>query len=187
MEIKIIDWEDGNISHWSGGTTNQLEIFPTGLTVKDDFIWRISTATVELGDSKFSNFNGYSRFLTILQGEIQLIHGDEKKILLKENEPHFFSGAIPTTSSVNETLRDFNFIWKEKLGDLEVKISKFQGNPSKIFKNHIFIYTLSEVTEISLQNSLLKLKKNSLLIIRDREPILFNCSGHIIYGELPQL
>lgn len=186
MDIKIIGWEEGKISQWSGGTTNQLAISPENLTVKDDFLWRISTATVMEGRSKFSDFSGYNRFLTILKGEIEISHRDKSTITLKEKEPHFFSGAWETESSSQHPIADFNFIWKESLGDLEVKILKSSEEVSHTitFKNKMFIYSLGEDTQLFFKSSSLHLNKNSLILVQDEENICFSCLGDIIFGEL---
>ena len=49
MEWKLLTREDYATTNWSGGTTTQLSIAPEGAVYADrDFLWRRSSATVEL-------------------------------------------------------------------------------------------------------------------------------------------
>lgn len=50
MEWKLLTKEDYVTTTWSGGTTTQLAIAPEGAVYADrDFLWRLSSAGVELG------------------------------------------------------------------------------------------------------------------------------------------
>ena len=52
---------------WIGGTTTQLAIFPaTAEYTKFNFIFRMSTATVEIEESTFTFMPGVTRHLMIL-------------------------------------------------------------------------------------------------------------------------
>ena len=79
MEWKLLDQAGYVTTSWSGGTTTQLAIAPEGAVYGDrDFLWRISSATVELDHSDFTPLPDYHRFLAVLEGEIKLkINGDQ--------------------------------------------------------------------------------------------------------------
>ena len=47
--------DDYVVSQWSGGTTTQLAIAPSGAQYGDRaFLWRLSSATVDLEESDFT-------------------------------------------------------------------------------------------------------------------------------------
>ena len=49
-------------STWSGGTTTQLAIAPEGAVYAErSFLWRVSSATVELETSDFTPLPDYNR------------------------------------------------------------------------------------------------------------------------------
>ena len=73
MDWKLLTKADYVTTSWSGGTTTQLAIAPEGAVYADrDFLWRLSSATVELDHSDFTPLPDYNRFLAILDGEIKL-------------------------------------------------------------------------------------------------------------------
>ena len=52
MEWKLLTQADQVTTTWSGGTTTQLAIAPEGAVYADrDFLWRLSSAKVELEHS----------------------------------------------------------------------------------------------------------------------------------------
>ena len=67
--------EDYVCSVWSGGTTTQLLIAPEGAHyAARDFLWRVSSATVELDESDFTPLPEYERLIATLRGGITLTH-----------------------------------------------------------------------------------------------------------------
>lgn len=66
---------DYQISQWSGGTTTQIAIAPQGALYADrDFLWRLSSATVDLDESDFTPLPDYHRLIAPLRGEMELTH-----------------------------------------------------------------------------------------------------------------
>ena len=56
-------------SAWSGGTTTELGIGPEGSRYADrEFLWRISSATVDLEESTFTALPDYDRIIMTLEG-----------------------------------------------------------------------------------------------------------------------
>ncbi len=121
MEPRILKLgpADYRTSAWSGGTTTQLAIFPPEAVYADrDFLWRISSATVDLEASDFTPLPDYDRLICTLRGEITLTHNSEAPIRLRPYQIHAFSGADRTHSEGRCT--DFNLMLRrgEAEGDV---------------------------------------------------------------------
>lgn len=111
---------DYAVSSWSGGTTTQLAIFPPDAKYADrDFLWRVSSATVELEDSDFTPLPDYERLIAALEGEIVLTHDGGAPLRLRPFEVHAFSGASATHS--RGRCRDFNLMLRrgKAIGSME--------------------------------------------------------------------
>lgn len=112
MKISTIKEETYKISTWSGGKTKELYIYPKESSyAKRDFIFRISSATIDEEESKFTTLEGINRFITTLNNEIMLKHSGVEKIYLKPYEVYKFSGSISTESKGRA--EDFNLMVKE--------------------------------------------------------------------------
>lgn len=98
---------------WSGGTTTELRIVPEGASYSErQFDFRVSTATVEAGESRFTLLEGVERHLMVLEGKIILRHDDMKDILLNPFEQNNFDGASHTVSLSQDNVVDFNLMLK---------------------------------------------------------------------------
>ena len=98
-----------NTSNWSGGTTTELGIGPDGSRYADrEFLWRISSATVDLEESTFTALPDYDRIIMTLEGEIDLCHNDGEWMHLKAFETHSFDGGDDTVS--RGKVVDFNLM-----------------------------------------------------------------------------
>ena len=94
--MKRLTADDYNVSTWSGGTTTQLAIFPPEAVYADrDFLWRVSSATVDLEESDFTALPDYDRLIATLRGEIVLTHNGGAPLTLRPYEVHAFSGGDP--------------------------------------------------------------------------------------------
>ena len=108
MHQKLTE-KDYTVSHWSGGTTTQLAIWPPEAKYADrDFLWRISSATVELEESDFTPLPDYERLIATLEGEIVLTHNGGVPLTPRPFQVHAFSGADATHSQGR--CRDFNLM-----------------------------------------------------------------------------
>jgi environmental stress-induced protein Ves len=97
------------VSAWSGGTTTQLAIYPENAVYADrDFLWRVSSALVELEESDFTPLPDYDRLIATLEGEIVLSHNGGAPLRLRPLEVHAFSGADATHSWGR--CKDFNLM-----------------------------------------------------------------------------
>lgn len=109
--MKIIHYEENKTTQWSGGKTNEIYIYPEYSDFKSgDFLLRISTATVETETSVFSKLPGVKRILTVLEGNLRLIHEGHHSVKLKPYEHDSFSGDWDTSSEGKVV--DFNVMTK---------------------------------------------------------------------------
>lgn len=110
--INLIKKEQQTTSKWAGGTTTQLSIYPENGSYADrNFIWRLSSAVVELEESVFTKLPGFDRIIMVLEGGLKLIHKEHHRIQLKQFEQDSFKGEWNTTSYGKA--RDFNLMLKE--------------------------------------------------------------------------
>lgn len=97
--IKTIRKSSQLKTSWTGGITSQIAIYPeTAEYSKRDFIWRLSTATVDLPESTFTSLPGFWRLLMVTDGEFVLKHEGHHQALLKQFDQDRFSGDWITRS-----------------------------------------------------------------------------------------
>ena len=90
--MEITTQEQYQTTMWKGGTTRQIFISPAdGDLAARRFDLRISSAIIELTESDFSDFTGFTRYILPLEGEITLLK-DGRRILLSHNELYRFEG-----------------------------------------------------------------------------------------------
>lgn len=113
MPIIITPANQQTTSHWGGGTTTQLCIYPFDSDyVKRNCIFRISSATIDIEESIFTKLPGYNRTLMVLKGSLKLIHADHHTKKLKPLETDNFQGDWDTKSKGKAV--DFNVMTSEK-------------------------------------------------------------------------
>ena len=116
---------DYAVSAWSGGVTTQLAIAPEGARYADrSFLWRVSSATVELEESDFTPLPDYRRLIATLEGEIELRHRGGAPLRLRPCEVHAFDGADDTHAFGR--CRDFNLMLRKGEADGEMEALPLQ-------------------------------------------------------------
>ena len=99
-------------SGWSGGKTVEIAIAPAGARYSArDFLWRLSSATVELEESDFSQLENYSRWIAPLRGTLRLSHNGGEPVELDAYEVYRFDGADATHAWGRCT--DFNLMLRK--------------------------------------------------------------------------
>lgn len=99
-------------TNWTGGTTTQLFIYPQGASYAErNFLFRISTATIETETSTFTSLPGFQRILMILTGALVINHKDHYTKTLLAFDTDSFDGAWETTAIGKVT--DFNLMMAE--------------------------------------------------------------------------
>lgn len=95
--IFIYKKEDLTTIDWQGGKTTQLVIYPFDAVYPErDFLFRISTATVEVEESAFTPLHGIKRELMILSGELKIEHKNRYTKILRQFETDSFFGDWET-------------------------------------------------------------------------------------------
>lgn len=75
-------------TQWSGGATTQLAIAPKGAVYADrDFLWRLSSATVELDESDFTPLPAYDRVISTLRAGMETLTLAAHESALIEDAP----------------------------------------------------------------------------------------------------
>ncbi len=94
---------------WNGGSTTELFIHPPGSdNAARNFALRISSAVVEMEESVFSDFSGYTRHIAPLTGVMRLDHEGRYSVTLNPCETDSFDGGWGTRS--HGRCVDFNLI-----------------------------------------------------------------------------
>ena len=108
--------DDYRRTAWSGGTTTELAIHPDGAEYGErNFLWRISSASVDVKESAFTDLPAYERWICPLSGEMILSHNGGEEICLHPYEIHFFHGADRTLS--RGLCTDFNLMLRRGASD----------------------------------------------------------------------
>lgn len=114
MRYVITRANEHPVARWAGGATVELGIHPPSARCADRrFTWRISSATVDLEESVFSDFSGYIRHIMLLKGRVRLTHDGGEAVELAPYVPHTFDGGCKTRS-VGKCV-DFNLIHAPEL------------------------------------------------------------------------
>lgn len=126
--MKKLSQKDYVISKWSGGKTMQIAIYPAQANYADrDFLWRVSSATVELQESDFTSLPDYDRLIATLRGEILLTHNGGAPLPLGPFEVHAFSGADATHSTGCCT--DFNLMLRRGMASGSMEPLRLTSDP----------------------------------------------------------
>ena len=113
---------------WASGTSTELFVFPPeGNFQTRAFDFRISTATVEVEETNFSDFSGLTRILLILKGKLTLIHEGRYSKELYTFDQDRFDGSWITKSKGK--VQDFNVMFNENY-DASVLHLALQANKS---------------------------------------------------------
>lgn len=175
MSIQQFTADSRTTINWASGTSTELFIHPAnGSFAERNFLFRISTATVEAETSTFTFFEGITRHLMILKGRLELIHVDHYTKHLEPYDQDIFSGEWSTNSKGKVT--DFNLMLKDgATGSLTHH--RIEPGDSASFiatTDYYFIYLAAGIATLSNGNTakvgdLLRIGKGSELAIDAQE------------------
>jgi len=112
MEWTLLTQEEYLTTLWSGGTTTQMAIAPEGAVYADrDFLWRFSSARVELEHSDFTALPDYNRLISILDGQLDMKIDQGERFKLDPLTICSFDGGVPVESWGQCT--DFNLMLRK--------------------------------------------------------------------------
>ncbi len=159
MKITHLTAADFRTSCWSGGTTTELFLYPEdGNYAARNFLFRISSATVDLAESDFTPLPGVERYITPLQGTFTLTHPGQSAVFLEPlAAPYRFSGGIPTHCAGRAT--DFNLMLKGCDGRMALHHTTAPIEPG--FNG----FYPTEDTIFTLGDRQFEMKKGDLLVI----------------------
>ncbi len=158
MKKKNLKEITGN--RWSGGITREL------YRDRKDFNIRISSASIEPGSSKFSDFSGYKRILIILENKVTLTRKN-KVIELHEDDLFFFDGKDEIGSKNEKQVLDFNLIWDPQ--HAEVDLNNICGKNNLFTGQKLFIFSLDKGSTFNYNSKDYILNKYDFIEILDRE------------------
>lgn len=171
MQYRIIKPEEFVTGAWAGGTTTQLAIYPPDASYADrNFIFRLSSATVDTEQSEFTHLPDYDRWLMIFEGRARLVHDSEKEVTLNPYECDAFDGGISTVSFGRVT--DYNLMLRKGgSGSMETVIldegaKEIRLLSRKKHKNSFAgVFLQGEYAQITLCGEPLKLENGCQLLV----------------------
>ena len=161
--VTLLRANDFQVSDWSGGKTKQLYLSPpTGHYGKREFDYRLSTATVELAESQFSDLSGFHRILMSLDHTLHLHNASrQEETVLAPFTPYIFEGSDSITS--RGTCTDFNLIYSDHYQGQMLAISdREELSQDEAIQ---FIYALSDLMVTGIGLPSLNLETGQLLIV----------------------
>lgn len=133
MKYDIKNLNNITPSTWAGGKTYEILIGGKGKDyAKRDFSYRVSSATVDLEESTFSDLPMVNRYITTIKGSMKLEHLSpmtNKKIEELSLEPfdvHFFDGGLKTISYGK--VQDFNLMIDKVSAGGDMKSYKYSDD-----------------------------------------------------------
>ncbi len=170
---------------WKNGKGETFEIarFPK----TDPYLWRLSMAPV-VESGAFSQFSGYDRYLTLVEGEGLKLKGQ----IVHLGEVFKFSGDEAVSGELIEgKILDLNLIIKRDQVHAIYKVYKISTEPFA-FTPHgkiSIIFAITEDIEISFGNNVINLAAKETLIIEDFKGELINIikkesNGFFVFIEM---
>ncbi len=95
----VFNKQSADTNVWQGGRTKEIFIYPENSKYADrNFLFRISTSTVELSESDFTVLPNYTRKIAVIDGEMYLTHDDGTAPcrLVPMETVHTFDGGANT-------------------------------------------------------------------------------------------
>lgn len=141
MKIRILDPKTRRVTNWSGGTTTELFLYPfDGSYAERRFTVRISSATIDLSESRFTPLPGVTRYLTPLSEGFYLKRNGRWQYL-----PH---GDVLLFSGEEDILcrgsgRDLNLMLKNARGEMRILP---KGDHALTLHTFLLLYCPEETT-----------------------------------------
>lgn len=167
MMITLLKKSDYQQSLWKNGRgkTSQIAIDPPNSEVsKNNFLWRISSATVASADP-FSPFMGYERQLVVWQGAGLKLN----KTSLLPYSPITFSGAIDIQCELigSDPVIDLGVIYDKEKISAQLSVQNYFSNSTINLGAGIHFLFLAEGSECSIND--FTMQKGDTLKIVDQK------------------
>ena len=178
-DYKRMPWKNG------GGMTTELAVYPSG----DAYDWRISIADIE-SNGPFSTFEGYDRYIALLEGIGMELRFDEGEPVRLERRLQFvkFAGEQRTQGVLlSGKVRDFNVIYKRDAVRVEVLHRPLVG-PMVFFRDVTwFVYLADGKAEAKAGDEIGALEAGSSLLLpagADERRVVLNGGGDLVLVKL---
>jgi environmental stress-induced protein Ves len=180
MNVHVFPKKDSKASIWSGGLTYEYMIYPKMAKYADrDFVFRISSATIEEVPSEFTKFKGYYRYLVMLDKGLEIEVNKEKKAY-KKYEIMEFNSDDEVTSFTKGI--DFNWMVSEKTSHHKLEVANSNQNCNA---DVVILFSL-DTTVITINEKPYDLEPYDLLFIenQEKENIRLHFSNECLFGIL---
>ena len=180
MNIRLLPKKESKASIWSGGLTYEYMIYPETAHYADrDFIFRISSATIEQEPSAFTKFKGYHRYLVMLDNGLDIEVNEERKVYEKYEIMEFNSDDEVTSYTKGI---DFNWMVSEKISHHKLKITT---NSQNCNAQIVILFSL-DTAIIKIDDKPYDLEPYDVLVIENhkKESIMLNFSNECLIGIL---
>ncbi len=139
MNIRISDPSARRVTAWSGGKTTELFLFPAdGSYAERRFLFRISSATIDIPESRFTKLDGVTRYLTPLSDGFYLKRS-ERWQFLPRGDVICFSGEEDILCRGSG--RDLNLMLKGARGEMRILSA---GDHALTLHSYIFLFCPQE-------------------------------------------
>lgn len=180
MNIKTVKNIDLNPKVWSKGSTSEYFIYPESADYSNkDFLFRISSATIDEVPAVFTKFDGYLRYLVMLDSSIDLEINESRAVVAKHTIINFSSRNDVTSFSVGQ---DFNLMVNESIKSSYVQIQKGLVTSNSSF----FIAFALSPCSILVNNKKYELNSYDCIIIENTSLSLLNvsCDSNFIAASI---
>ena len=163
---------------WSGGLTYEYVISPLNAEYNTrNFIFRISSATIDQIPSEFTAFKGFHRYLVMLDNTLTVTINGEQQVYQKDEIMQFAS--CDTVISYSKGT-DFNWMISDKIKNHGMKITKEQQN---ISDSIIILFALSATT-VKVMGIEHIIELHDLLVVENnkKEAIQFEFNAECLVG-----
>lgn len=183
--LRVLRSRDFSTLRWSGGTSTQLYIYPAGSDyTRRDFLFRLSTATVEAEESTFSALPGFKRVLMVLEGELTINHSGHYEKKLRAFGQDEFDGGWETTARGRAV--DFNLMLASQARGSVHHHALAEGEEfAPDFSGFAFVYVYEGGIKVNGGPEIL-LAEKELLVIKDQASLAFKATkdSHIILAQV---
>ncbi|MCO5259235.1 MAG: HutD family protein [Crocinitomicaceae bacterium] len=180
MKISIIKKSTLIPSIWDGGKTYEYCIYPPTSSYNErNFDFRISCATIEKTPSNFTRFEGYQRFLVMLDNDLSIIrNGIEEKYAKNQLFSFHSNDEIQSFSLGN----DFNLMVKEDINAINFSITTVHQS----YGNQWIVLFSLEDCEVEINQKIIHLDKNDLIVVNNTncDSIQVDTTKNILIGTI---
>ena len=181
MKLSHLKPEAYVTTRWAGGTTTQLAIAPPDALYADrDFLWRVSSAAVELEESDFTALPDYLRYISNLRGEMRLNHDGGPSLTLVPGQVHAFDGAARTHSWGRCT--DFNLMLRKgrAAGDLRSLRTDKGGVTAAAERETVLLYC-DAGGSVRAEGETVALAPGEALLLEDAKGVGMDLTGQSLW------